>query len=396
VPKNIAILTYEFPVVSETFVVDHVVGMARRGWTPTVVCQRTHPERLRSVLERVPGLRVERLAPLRDVPYTAPRHLLELASAGARFPNVLRWTHGRNAVVMAPGLARTLREIRPDVVHAHFGPNGVAAAVALRGRVPLVVDFHGFDFTSFTQTAGWELYRTTLRSSTLVVHSTFAAERVRAGLGRDALRVPLGVDLSTFKPAPRSSQWPTPIRLLAVGRLVPVKGLPIAIQALRLLRLGAPPLPARLRIVGDGPDRPSLQDLARNLGVAECVEFTGPVAHDQVAKEMEGADMLIVPSLKLPDGSEEAFGRVVIEGLAAGLAVVVSGIGGLPETVGEAGVVVPPGDPSALASAVRRVLESGTPNDWMVRSSERAQIFSIERMWDEYEDLARRAACPTR
>lgn len=393
-PKNIAIITYEFPVVSETFIVDHVVGMAHRGWNPTVVCLRTHAVPLSGVLERVPGLRVEMVKPLRDVIETAPRHFLELAAAGLAFRGSLHSRHTRNAVLMAPGLARTLRDIRPDVVHAHFGPNGITAAAALRGRVPLVVDFHGYDFTSFTKSEGWGLYKRMLRSSRIVVHSAFAAERVRAGLGVETRRVQLGVDLSLFTATGRAVRWPSPLRLLVVGRLVPGKGQRYAIHALAALRRGSEPLDARLRIVGNGPDRSVLEALAQELGVAEHVDFTGAVSYARVAQEMSAADVLLIPSVVSPDGGEEAFGRVAIEGLASGLPVVASDVGGLPETVNGAGYVVRSGDPHAIAGAVRRLVGSETPTGCATRSATRASAFSIERMWDEYDRVAWEAACP--
>lgn len=390
--KRIAIFTDEFPVLSETFIVDHVVGMARRGWEPTVVCRRTRPELLRRLLDRVPELRVEAVKPLRAAMHSAPRHLVELAAAAMAFADAFPSPRLRNAVLQAPSLARTLRERRPDVIHAHFGPNGVAAAVALRGRVPLVVDFHGHDLTSFPKAEGWDLYRRALRGARLVAHSAFATERLRAGMGVPVQRVRLGVDLSLFTAPERATGWPSPLRLLVVGRLVPVKGQQHAIRGLAALLRDGSPLDARLTIVGDGPERGPLERLARELGIADRVAFTGAVSHERVAREMAAGDVLVVPSVFSPDGAEEAFGRVAIEGLAAGLPVVASDVGGLPETVSDGGHVVPPADPAALAAAVRRLVATETPASCAARSTARAREFSIERMWDEYDAVAREAA----
>ncbi len=139
--------------------------------------------------------------------------------------------------------------------------------------------------------------------------------------------------------------------------------------------------------------RSALEALARSLGVEAHVRFTGPLSHGGVAERMAEADVLLVPSVATPDGSVEAFGRVAIEGLACGLPVVVSDLGGLPEAVGEVGWRAPPGDPEALAAAVAAVVGAGAPTVHRTRSLARArQLFSNERMWSEYASVAR-AAC---
>lgn len=390
--RTLAILTYEFPVVSETFIVDHAVGMVRRGWNTAVVCLRTYPERLAPVLRRAPSLRVLQVKPIRMPSRQGARELLALAGAGMVCHSALRARPGRKAFIMASGFSRAIREVQPDVVHAHFGPVGVAASMALRGRVPLVVDFHGYDFTVFPGEWGWNLYRRWLRSCRVVVHSGFAAQRVQAGIGVPVRVVRLGVDLQHFPVQPRGTEWNAPLRLLVVGRLVPVKGQLTAIRALAALRRGESPLHARLRIVGDGPELQALVAEAAASGVTEHVEFTGAVSYDRVAAEMAATDVLLVPSVIGPGGAVEAFGRVAIEGLATGLPVIASDIGGLPEAVGEAGMLVPAGNPAALADAIRALIATETPARCAGRAVQRAAMFSLDRMWDEYADVAR-AAC---
>jgi glycosyltransferase involved in cell wall biosynthesis len=98
--------------------------------------------------------------------------------------------------------------------------------------------------------------------------------------------------------------------------------------------------------------------------------------------------VLLVSSMVTPDGAQEAFGRVAIEGLASGLAVVVSATGGLQETVGDAGWTVPAGNKEALASRILGILEQTTPADVRCRARARAEEYSIETMWDMYADLA--------
>ena len=94
---------------------------------------------------------------------------------------------------------QVLESLQPDLVHAHFGPHGVDAAIALEDRnTPLIVDFHGFDLTAFTQQHGWELYRarSVPRTWWPTAHSRSAHWR-NTGLPRSE-RVVMGVDRQLF------------------------------------------------------------------------------------------------------------------------------------------------------------------------------------------------------
>lgn len=390
---RVAILTYGFPAVSETFVVDHVVGLARRGWTPVVVCDRPHPAGVRDVERRLgSALEVRTLEALRRRPLLGPRRVAELLAALSRSPGALASAHGRAALIRAGALWQALQPARVDLVHAHFGPNGVAAALALRGRLPLVVDFHGADFTVVPRAAGWALYRRALGGASIVAHSDFAARRLREGLSSDVRVVTLGADPSLFQGRARPEAWPSPLRILSVARLVPQKGVDVAVRAVARLRAGPTAIPATLHVVGDGPERGRLDELVRSLSLENVVQLTGALTHEGVAAEMKAADLLVVPSVRGADGAEEAFGRVAVEGLAAGLPVVVSALGGLPEVVGDAGCVVAPGDAGALADAVAGLVARTTPARCAARSAERAKRYTLARMWDEYDAVARRAA----
>lgn len=287
-----------------------------------------------------------------------------------------------------PALRTILNELRPDLVHAHFGTSGIPAALAVEGRIPLVIEFHGWDFNVLPRRIGWEVLRKTLGGCVLVAHSAFAQERLERHLGRQVVRFPLGVDLSAFSAPERDRSWPVPVRLLTVGRLIPQKGIDVAIRALAELRRTEGCPNAALTIVGDGPEREALGALASGLSLEDRVRFVPSVPHHEVAFLMASSDVLLVPSVVTPDGAEEAFGRVAVEGLAAGMAVVVTATGGLPETVGDAGWTVVPGDPRALAARILRIAREESPADVCARARSRAEEFSIEKSWDSYANVA--------
>jgi glycosyltransferase involved in cell wall biosynthesis len=156
--------------------------------------------------------------------------------------------------------------------------------------------------------------------------------------------VPNGVDLTLFHPAEAARRLAGRLRCLAVARLVERKGLGELIRAFAQLERGR----FELEIVGDGPDDRVLRDLAAGLGVAQEIRFLGSLDRAGVAQRYREADLFTLPS------SAEAFGNVFAEALASGLPIVGSTVGGIPELVehGTNGLLVPPGNPRALAQAI--------------------------------------------
>ena len=142
---------------------------------------------------------------------------------------------------------------------------------------------------------------------------------------------------------------PRAVELAFVGRLVSDKGAAILIEALALLKgQGRTP---RLRMIGEGPERERLVAQAGALGLARQVEFTGPLRDEALVAALNGANILVVPSL-----FAEPFGIVALEGIACGCAVIASSGGGLPEAVGPCGLTFPNGDAPALAARIAELL----------------------------------------
>ena len=231
-------------------------------------------------------------------------------------------------------LARSIRRARPDVVHTH------AARLA---RVPLLVSTkHGFNpFRSRRAFAAAD--RTVARLADVHV-------AISAGLAR-YLAESEGFDASAFEvvhygiePGPEPPSPPGEPRLAIVGRLIPIKGHEVLLEALRLARDDVPEL--TLEIAGDGPLDSRLRATVTRLGLAERVTFLGRVAPP--APVYERAEIVVASSFG------EGFGMVALEAMERGRAVIASDVGGLPEIVaaGETGLVVPSGDPASIARAI--------------------------------------------
>ena len=136
-----------------------------------------------------------------------------------------------------------------------------------------------------------------------------------------------------------------------VGRLEPVKGVEVLISA--AARLSSP---ASIVIAGDGPEKGRLLRLAAARGVQGRVSFLGQVAYAEVPGLLKALDVLVLPSVTLLPWHKEQFGRVLVEAMAAGVPVVGSSSGAIPEVIGDAGLVAPEGDAAALAAALDRLL----------------------------------------
>ncbi len=196
------------------------------------------------------------------------------------------------------------------------------------------------------------------RAEGVVVSSAYSARRVVEEYGIPASRiaiVPEGIDLEAWEANGSPDRRIRPDRpgrpvILSVARQYPRKNTADLLEALPRLAEAVPDV--LLRVVGDGPCLGSLRRRARRLGLEARVEFTGALPRERVRQAYLAADCFCLPSL------QEGFGLVFLEAMAAGLPVVAARAGAVPEVVrdGREGVLVAPGEPAALADALRAVL----------------------------------------
>jgi glycosyltransferase involved in cell wall biosynthesis len=271
-------------------------------------------------------------------------------------PRRLRYTHvGRSmAAASESDFASVVEHERPSFVHVHtLYPAGAAGRLlARRHGLPYVVTVHGSDLYSNITRPAWkaEIEPVVRDAAAVVCVSEPLARDTVALLGADPARtlvIPNTFDTGSFtvRETPLSAET-----LLSVGRLVDVKGHRVLIEALALLAPDRPDL--RLRVVGEGPERDSLEALAARLGVADRVTFLGALDRERLAAEYRSADLFVLPSLR------EGFGVVLLESLASGTPVVATASGGPQGIVGPAeGELAEPGHADSLASAIGRALE---------------------------------------
>ncbi len=282
---------------------------------------------------------------------------------------------------------------RPDLIHAHFGVEGVyALPLAARLGVPLVTTFHGFDATlgplGLLANPAWARYalgrgRLARQGSLFLAASNFLRQKLLA-LDFPPERVLthyIGVDTQAI--APRSPAQEESI-ILHVARLQEVKGTEYLIRAFALIAAQHPL--ARLVIIGEGKLRKRLERLARETGLAERIAFLGAKPHEQVLGWMRRAAMLVLPSVKTESGREEGLGMVMLEAAASSVPGIGTRVGGIAEGIeeGVTGFLVPERDPEALSVAIATLLANPSLR---VRMGEAAR-----RRMEQQFDLTRQTA----
>jgi glycosyltransferase involved in cell wall biosynthesis len=249
----------------------------------------------------------------------------------------------------APSLARALRSLRRrfafDLVHAH---NAVPAGEAVRRaglEQPLVVSVHGGDlyYTVPRSGAGAEAVRAVLGRARLVLANSAGIEhRCRVLGARETRVVRLGTDL----PAAAAERYAEPT-VVTTGHLVARK------RHADVLRAVAALPGVRYLVIGDGPERPALERLAAELGVADRVELAGQLPHAQALERTRRAWLLAMASV------DEAFGVAYVEAMAGRLPVIAARGEPGPREIASVGggiTLVAPGDVSALTSEIARLV----------------------------------------
>jgi glycosyltransferase involved in cell wall biosynthesis len=175
--------------------------------------------------------------------------------------------------------------------------------------------------------------------------------------------IPMGTDLRASFTPPSEPRQASHNRLIFVGRLVEVKGVPHLVRALGQLLPAYPDL--HLKIIGDGPLRFQVESLVKELSLSDHVSFLGALTHEQIPKHLKQADIAVFPSAKTRSGIEEGFGLVMVEALGCGCVLVASDSSAsrLISDDGRHASLVGAGDPLKLANGIERAIRERCGNE---------------------------------
>lgn len=216
--------------------------------------------------------------------------------------------------------------------------------------------------------------------------------------GEKMARLYPGIDTDRFAPAERSSEIrtklsipPETIVILFVGRLVSHKGVYTLLWTAKRLEKSAPMEKFVFVVVGDGGQKAQLESMACEMGLKDRFIFTGNVAYDSMPEIYQMSDIFVLPSL-MKENIQEQFGLVLAEAMACGKPVIASAVGGIPEVIGDSGILVPPGNFQALADTLLTLFsDAHLRQTFGERARKRAvQLFSAKKMAEDLLSLLMR------
>lgn len=257
-----------------------------------------------------------------------------------------------------PTIGQHIRDFQPDIVHIDEEPYNVATWQALYHAKKVNAKSLFFSWQNIKRDYippfnwGEKWVFNTIDYALVGTDDAGDVMRAKGYHGQMATIPQFGTDSDLFKPT--ESPIERPFTFGFIARIVPEKGITILLEAVAQLQGDW-----RLRLVSGGSAIEEMKSLARSLNIADKVEFVGQLPSTELPAEYHKIDALVLPSLTRPNWKEQ-FGRVLIEAMASGVPVIGSDSGAIPTVIGDAGVIVPEGDVTALTQSMQRLMDNAT------------------------------------
>lgn len=405
-----AIIVNKFPVISETFIINQIVGLVTRGHKVDIYnienisvndSHKIHPD-----VENYHLLEM-----LRNQPQMPENYILRVLKAIRLISNnfhkspllILRslnfFKYGRRAASLQL-LYLTLKLLKApayDIIHCQFGILAIDGIIlrdigAIKGN--LITSFRGYDISWFVQQYGKNVYdHLFVKGDFFLSNCNFFKNRA-IQLGCDPQKIVVhgsGIDCSRFPFKDRYLHPEQKIRITTTGRLVEKKGIEYGIRAMAKVAKIYPNL--EYQIIGDGYLRKKLQQLIQSLNITDKVKLLGWKTHPEIIEILDQSDIFIAPSVTAKDGNQDAPVNTLKEAMIMGLPVIATTHGGIPELVqdGISGCLVPERDAEAIAAKIIYLIEH--PEIWssMGRAG-RAYVeshYDINKLNDELVEIYR-------
>ncbi len=358
----LGLLVNVFPKLSETFILEEVLGLETMGVSLRLYTLADPTDSLtHDAVARV-------AAPIVRIPHSArghayvlaARHLRLLAGSPLRYLRALANAAGRGRqglldFARAGWLAGQLREDGVRHLHTHFisSPADIAELVSQMSGIAFSISAHAKDI--YLADAA-DLRRKLAAARFTVTCTDFNCSALRdVAPGARVHRMYHGIDQGVFPPRVRPATGLAPL-ILSVGRLRAKKGLDTLIDACRLLRGRG--LLFRCEIVGYGEEQARLQAMIDSYELNDCITLTGKLVRDEVIQRYARTAVYVQPSRIAADGDRDGIPNVLLEAMAIGLPVVASRVSGIPELVRhrQNGLLVEADDAAALADSIGELI----------------------------------------
>lgn len=382
--RTVAVLMSRFPTVTETFILREMIEMERQAQPVRVVPMiRENPRVIHEAAKPWVGralytpflslpillanIRVMLRRPLRYFGLLARLKLGTLTS-----PEVFVRTLAvfPKSVYLAEQLTR--EGIRH--VHAHYAthPSTMALIIASLSDITFSFTVHAHDIQVNRALLRWKLRETRFVRSISDFNRRFLEELYPAEAAGKIDVIHVGIEPQPYEENGQRIQPPAgPPKILCVAAHKPYKGLPVLIEACRILRDRG--VSFVCDIVGDGPMRAELESMIRAAELEPIVRIAGARPQEEVTRMMAEASVFALPSIIASDGQMEGIPVALMEALASARPVVTTAISGIPELVEHEvnGLLVPAGDAAAFAAALERVLRDPAMRAEMGRQGQR-------------------------
>lgn len=343
--KRIGFVSDQFPKLSETFVMDQMLGLLAVGADVRMYAQEKLAETV-SHPRSIDLTAKTHFAHTRLFPWVRPHRLRR------KIENYVRKRAMKQLLVEAVTDC--------DLVLCHFGPSGVlatSAAPRAKRKAQIWTIFHGYDVSSYVKAQGVDAYTELFSEGDrfLAVSKFWAQRLILLGCPPGKLAVlHMGVDTKAIQFNPRPLSPTGPVKLLFVGRLAPKKGPDVLLRALARLREVCPSLDWEVTFIGDGGMRAGLEAIAADLKIADRVIFCGAQSSVGVRQRLAAADFFVLPSLTAPNGDMEGIPVALMEAMAAGVPVITTDHSGIPELVEHkvSGLLAIEADPASLCAHI--------------------------------------------
>lgn len=396
---DILVIAGEFPKLSQTFILNQITGLIDAGHRVTVLAKKSDG-----------NARVhEAVAQYRLLDHTVYYHAREPEQKWkktalylihlARFTARTSLRPGRpdihfSDIARQPNLMYMVRALKKadtrkfDIIHAHFGPNGLLAQHLIDSGVlegKLFVTFHGYDMLRFVRQKGENVYSKLFRSDAVLLPiSEFWKKRcINLGAPPANIRVHhMGIDTEKFDFCPLFPHENETIKMLTVARFVEKKGIAYSIAAVdRLIREG---ISVEYWIVGGGPLEGRLKQEIKERGLGSAVRLLGWKTQEELVEIMKQAHIVLLPSVTARDGDMEGIPVLLMEAMAMGKIAVSTYHSGIPELIRdkENGFLTEERDAGKLALVLREALEKRASWPMIARRARETveESFHIEKL----------------
>lgn len=311
--------------------------------------------------------------------------LPELSEENGFYIHRIAWPKTRfiGIVTFWVKICLTIRKVKPEIIHSQSLLIGVPAWAAKKFlKIPYVIWGQGSDIylpIRFTRMTSKPILQ---NADAVLALTEDMKQKMREIYERKIYVVPNGVDLERFKISLGDKKEGDPKMIIFVGRLHPVKGVQYLIEAMAIIHRKMPNV--KLVLVGDGVERSRLEELAKRLDLNGCIQFAGQVPQERIPQVMHQADIFSLLSLS------EGFPVVLLEAMAAGLPIVATNVGGIPDIVEEEvnGYLVNVRSPEEISEKILFLLQNNEIwEEISATNREKAELFTWYKVADTVEKI---------